>query len=112
RTLKNLGEAPVIYDHERSKKSVVRLRNYYFNQGYFNTRVLFELDTLQYKKAAASYKITTGKPYTYDSLSIAILSPELDSLYKTNKRASVIKKGAQYNATHLDEERDRITSFF
>lgn len=112
RTLKNLGEAPVIYDRERSKKSVVRLRNYYFNQGYFNTRVLFELDTLQYKKAAASYKITTGKPYTYDSLSIAILSPELDSLYKTNKRASVIKKGAQYNATHLDEERDRITSFF
>src|SRR5690606_475158 len=28
-TLKGLGEIPVLYDHERSKKSVVRLRNYY-----------------------------------------------------------------------------------
>jgi len=112
RTLKNLGESPVIYDHERSRKSVLRLRNYYFNQGYFNTKVLFELDTIQHKKASASYKITTGKPYMYDSISIAILSPELDSLYKTNKRATVIKKGQQYNAAHLDEERDRITSFF
>jgi len=112
RTLKNLGEAPVIYDKERTSKSVTKLRNHYFNQGYFNTKVLFELDSLQPKKVKSLYKITTGNPYAYDSISVVVRSPELDSLYKTNRRTSIIKKGEQYNAAKLDEERDRITSFF
>lgn len=112
RTLKDLGEAPVIYDNERTKKSVIRLKNHFFNQGYFNTKITFDLDTLQTRKITAQYKITTGKPYTYDSISIVIRSSELDSLYKTNNRPSIIKKGQQYNSAKLDEERDRITSFF
>src|SRR5690606_11658370 len=97
---------------ERTSKSVTKLRNHYFNQGYFNTKVLFELDSLQPKKVKSLYKITTGNPYAYDSISVVVRSPELDSLYKTNRRTSIIKKGEQYNAAKLDEERDRITSFF
>lgn len=112
RTLKDLGEAPVIYDKERTNKSITKLKNHYFNQGYFNTKVSFELDSLHPKEIKALYKISTGKPYMYDSISVVVHSPQLDSLYKTNKRASIIKKAEQYNATKLDEERDRITSFF
>ena len=48
----------------------------------------------------------------YDSFAVFVKSPELDSLYKTNTRASVVKKGDQYNAAKLDEERERITTFF
>lgn len=110
--LKNLGETPVLYDHERTKKSALRLKNYYFNQGYFNTQVDFELDSLHPKKIATTYKINTDKPYFYDSISVAVQSYELDSLYKEYNRPSLIKKGEQYNAAQLDEERDRITSYF
>lgn len=112
RTLKNLGEAPVIYDNERSKKSIIRLRNHYFNQGYFNTKITYEVDSLKNKKISTTYTVSTGKPYVYDSISVNVASPELDSLYKTNTRASIVKKGNQYNATKLDEERQRITTFF
>lgn len=112
RTLKDLGEAPVLYDGERTNKSIIRLKNHYFNQGYFNTKISYELDSLKNKKIDAFYKINTGKPYVYDSIAVTVHSPELDSLYKTNTRRSIIKKGDQYNATKLDEERERITSFF
>ncbi|MEG1377492.1 MAG: BamA/TamA family outer membrane protein, partial [Myroides sp.] len=61
---------------------------------------------------SAHYTINTGKPYVYDSIAVIVKSPELDSLYKTNTRASVVKKGEQYNAAKLDEERERITTFF
>ncbi len=112
RSLKDLGEAPVIYDEERTRKSVIRLKNHYFNQGYFNTKISYELDSIKHKKISAHYKISTGKPYVYDSIAVVIQSPELDSLYKTNTRASIIKKSDQYNTAKLDEERERITSFF
>lgn len=112
KSLKNLGEAPVIYDNERTKKSATRLKNHYFNQGYFNTKVSFSLDTLKQKQVATTYKINTGTPYFYDSIATTIQSPELAELYNKNRRPSVIKKGNQYNAAKLDEERDRITSYF
>ncbi|WCM42934.1 BamA/TamA family outer membrane protein [Flavobacterium sp. CBA20B-1] len=112
KTLKELGEAPVIFNQERTNKSVIRLKNHYFNQGYFNTKVSYELDSIKPKKISALYKVDTGKAYVYDSIAVMVQSTELDSLYKTNRRASIIKKGAQYNAAKLDEERDRITSFF
>ena len=112
RTLKDLGEAPVIYDNERTKRSVTRLKNHYFNQGYFNTKVRFELDSIKPKKITASYQVQTGKPYFFDSISTTIQSPELKELYPKSRRPSLIKKGDQYNAARLDEERERITSYF
>ena len=112
RTLKDLGETPVIHNQERTNRSLIRLKNHYFNQGYFNTKVLYEADSLQPKKISIKYNITTGKPYVYDSISVTVHSPELDSLYHTNRRQSILKKNDQYNAAKLDEERERITSFF
>src|SRR5690606_36326025 len=64
------------------------------------------------KKINITYNVRTGKPYVYDSIAVTVHSPELDSLYKTNRRQSLLKKNDQYNATKLDEERERITSFF
>lgn len=112
RTLKNLGEAPVIYDNERTKKSAIRLKNHYFNQGYFNTKVSYALDSLKTKKITAKYTVNTDKPYYYDSIATIIQSQELDTLFAKNKRAALIKKGDQYNSKKLDEERDRITTYF
>src|SRR5690606_30021438 len=86
--------------------------NHYFNQGYFNTQVLIELDSLQTKKVKSLYKIITGTPYASDSTSIVVRYPELDSLYTTNRRTSNIKKNDKYNSNKLNKERDRITSFF
>ncbi len=112
RTLKDLGEAPIIYNQERTNRSLIRLKNHFFNQGYFNTKVSYQADSLQSKKINITYNVQTGKPYVYDSIAVTVHSPELDSLYKTNRRQSLLKKNDQYNATKLDEERERITSFF
>src|SRR5690606_26132734 len=112
RTLKDLGEAPTIYNQERTNRSLIRLKNHFFNQGYFNTKVSYQADSLQSKKINITYNVQTGKPYVYDSIAVTVHSPELDSLYKTNRRQSLLKKNDQYNATKIDEERERITSFF
>ena len=111
-TLKNLGETPVLYESERSNRSISRLKNYYFNQGYFNTKIALKVDSSQVKKISTTYDVLTGKPYFYDEITTEIQSIDLDTLYKKNTRPAIIKKGDQYNATKLDEERDRITTYF
>ena len=111
--LKSFGQAPVIFQKERTEKSALRLKNYYFNQGYFNTKISTEIDTLSKpKKAQVQYLVETGKPYLLDSISFLIQSEELVELYGKAANRSLLRKGNQYNAGVLDEERERITTYF
>ncbi len=110
--LKDLGEAPVLFDGEKTKKSALRLKNHFFNQGYFKTKVQYEVDSTQHKKATVRYTIDTDRPYFLDSLSHKIYSEALQPLYEKSLESSLVKSGNQYNAAVLDQERDRITGYF
>lgn len=112
-TMKDFGEAPVIFDSERADRSEIRLKNYFFNQGYFNTTVSKEIDTVsKEKKALVTYKIQTGSPFLLDSISTKINSPELEALYEEKNKITFLHKDDKYNAAVLDRERDRMTTFF
>lgn len=111
-SLKNLGEKPVLLKEDLAKKSTIRLRNYFFNQGYFNTNVSYLIDSLKPKEAVVKYTINTGNPFYIDSLQANVQSKDLKILYNLTEKRSLLKNGMQYNSKILDEERDRITAFF
>lgn len=110
--LKKTGEAPVIVDEAKTKKSITRLNSHYYNAGYFNVKTTYKVDTLPNKRATIKYDIRTGMPYMVDSISTRIATPALDSLYEKTKSESVLLSDVQYNKQNLDDERDRITSNF
>jgi len=110
--LKKTGEPPVLVDVARIKKSSNRLYAYYYKQGFFRAKTSYSIDTLPDKRAIVNYKIETGKPYIIDSITKAISTPVLDSLYSTAKAESLIKKGKQYNEADFAGERERITTHF
>ncbi|UUW10556.1 outer membrane protein assembly factor [Flavobacterium plurextorum] len=110
--LKNTGEAPVIIDTSKTKKSLLRLKYYYFNNGYFNVSTDYTIDSIARKKAQVNYKITTGPGYIIDTIRTKIMTPALDSLYKNNPEASLLKSGNQYKTTDFEEEKNRITTYF
>ena len=110
--LKNTGEAPVIIDTSKTKKSLLRLKSYYFNNGYFKVATNYNIDTVGFKRAKINYNITTGPAYTLDSIRTNISSPALDSLYKTNSDLSLLKSGNQFKTSDFDEEKNRITTYF
>ncbi|MFD2822985.1 BamA/TamA family outer membrane protein [Lacinutrix iliipiscaria] len=109
--LKKTGEAPVILNDARTEKSINRLESYYINNGWFNAKATAKTDTLDNKKAAVNYTVIKGKPYTIDSITTAIDTPVLDSLYETEKHKSFIKK-EQYKTVNFQQERERITDHF
>ena len=110
--LKRTGEPPVIIDKDRADKSLLRLKYYYFNNGFFNVNAAYNIDTLAIKKAKIKYAITPGNAYFLDSLRTTILTPALDSLYQTNKTATFIKSGNQYKTDDFENEKNRITTHF
>lgn len=110
--LKKSGEAPVIIDTVSTRKSTGRLRAYYFNNGFFDTKVGFDVDTLGIKKGKITYTVDRSQPYIIDSLYSHISSPALDSLYKTAVTESYIKPGRRYRTADFDNEKNRLTALF
>lgn len=110
--LKKTGEPPVIIDTAKTNKSVLRLKYYYFNDGFFNVKATYKSDTLSAKKATIKYTVTTGKPYFLDSLKTTIQTPVLDSMFQATKSNCLLKCGKQYKTTYFDTEKNRISDYF
>ncbi|NGY38620.1 BamA/TamA family outer membrane protein [Flavobacterium sp. XN-5] len=110
--LKRTGEAPVIIDTAKTEKSILRLKYYYFNNGFFDVDADYKVDTLGNKKGKIKYEITTGKPYFLDTIQTSITTPALDSIYETIKSNAVIKTGNQYKTIDFNDEKNRVTNHF
>jgi len=106
------GEAPVILDTIKTKQTAQNLEAYFKSKGYFRTTVNFEELLNSNKEATIKYNVNTGKGYIIDSISTNIKSPLLDTLFKKNKSASLIKKGKRYNYKDFEKEAERITTLF
>lgn len=110
--IKRTGEAPVIIDDEITKKSRNRLQSWYFNHGWFNAEVDYEILPTKEKKGEIEYYVTTHEPYIVDSIRQRFGSTVIDSLYNARKAESIIQPGVQYRTLDFNEERDRLTTLF
>lgn len=110
--LKTVGQAPVIYDKQKTKKTLARLDSYYFHNGYFNAKSSFRTDSIKENRAKVEYSITTGELYTLDTIKYRIESQALDSLYRVSKRRSFLETKKPYKTSDLESEKSRITELF
>ena len=108
--LKNTGEAPVIVNEDKTKRSVRRLKDYYINNGWFDVEADFEIEKNDNKRAEITYNVETKHPFLIDSISDVIKSPIIDSLYQNIKKNAVVKTGEQYRTSNFEQERDRIST--
>jgi outer membrane protein assembly factor BamA len=107
--LKKTGEAPVIVNEDKTKRSVKRLEDYYINNGWFDVKATSNINRKENKRAAIEYLVETGAPYAIDSISEKIKSPVIDSLYKKIKKNGFIKRNEQYKSSNFGLERSRIS---
>ena len=108
--LRKTGEAPIILDEEKTKKSVKRLQDYYINNGWFNVKTSYDIKKGQDKRANIEYQVKTGTPFIIDSISEKVKSPIIDSLYQNIKSNTLIKSNEQYKTSNFEQERDRISN--
>lgn len=113
--LKNIGQAPVIFDPEKAKSSVNYLKSYYRSIGYFNVNISNTAiyDSIkENKKVKVAYEIYTGERYFLDSLRTAIASKEIDSVYQKYSPQTFLKAKNPYLLSDFNSERNRLTDLF
>ena len=110
--LKNSGEAPVFLDSSSIQKNVNRLKQFYTNKGYFDTKVFSKNSLGIDRKAEVKYFIEPGNQYTIESITKKINSSALDSLYESSLTESLIQKGYPFEIDRFEAERSRLINLF
>ncbi len=111
--LKKNGEAPVIIDTAKTRRSLERLKAYYGSKGYFNSSGSYAIENNKRKqRAGINYRLALGEPYIIDSISKEITSKAIDSIYELHADQSFIKTNKQFDLSDFNNERERLTTLF
>ena len=109
RTLRQMGEAPVVYDTLQAQLTCQDLQQALQNKGYLDAQVELFVDKKSRKKLDAVYVLHPGKPYYVRELDFEIEDSLIEQTLK--KRPWLLHQGMQFNVETLAEERRQITQY-
>jgi len=107
--LTKFSERPVWLKESAIEKSQKNLRDYFWNQGYFNAETEAKITIDHNKNASVTYKVKPKSPYLLGKLDTQISSKLIDSIYQKNKSKTLLKSGERFITSNLEKERFRIT---
>lgn len=110
--LENTGEAPALAEKETAQRSANRLQSWYWNQGWFNSKVDFEIIPKENQRAEVEYRVALNQAYQVDSILTRISSVVADSIYQDYRKESILQPGQQYSTENFNAERERIANLF
>lgn len=109
RTIRNIGQAPVIYSPSLTQQSKNQLVKQLQNQGYLNAvgDTLLQEDKSG-KKMKVTYVLKGGTPYTIKDYEYAISDTTIARILGIIPSTPLLNKGDFYDIDMLEEERLRI----
>lgn len=109
RTLKSMGEAPVIFDSTATARTCEDLRLALCNKGYLMAYVDATTKTKGKKKVNVTYTLHPGLPYHIRLIRRDIRDTAIAHIIGDDTH-SLLSEGMQFDANKLDEERKRIVN--
>lgn len=109
RTLRRLGDAPVIYDEEETIRTTEEMTKAVQNMGYMGATVE-PIRQVKKKKMKLAYKVNAGKPYKVRTLRYDIQDDKIKEYMQQDSTATLLSEGMYFDVNVLDAERQRITN--
>ena len=107
RTLRRMGEEPVLYDSVQARLSAEDLTVAMQNMGYMNATV--DVDKkVKGKKLTLNYQLHPGDPYIIDQFNYDIEDSIIGKVLASHLNTDT-KRPRQFTVTSLDDERKRLT---
>ena len=106
--LKNIGEAPMVYDSIARLNTASQLGLHYFNLGYYGAKVT-TYESIKGKRATAHYEVQTGPAFLAHSYFITSTSRRIDSTLKFFE--PTYSTGSPIDAEKLEIERLAINNY-
>lgn len=104
--VRTIGEPPVLLDTVLAHNSLIPMRQYLANKGYFNSDVKSSVIRKK-SRAKVVYTTITTTPFTFGGISREIEDDTIRRIVLSSN--SLLKQGDQYDAYLMTSERDRIT---
>lgn len=112
RTLRAMGEEPVVFDSIQSEESSKSLCSELQNKGYLGAYVKLKKHYKRKKKVDISYVLYPGERYFIQSIKYDIQDSLLAKFAEiTDESKRLLHQNMQFNASLLDNERKRITEY-
>jgi len=111
RSLRKIGEAPVVYEELLTQRSAMALERYLFSKGYFDSEV--ETRTMSKgRKIKTIYSIRPNQAYRINSYTAEVdpRDPFHMLIYDALPQ-SAVQIGDKFDTNLLDEERSRLVSW-
>ena len=107
RTLRRMGEEPVLYDSVQARLSSEDLTVAMQNMGYMNATVDVE-KKVKGKKLTLNYLLHPGNPYIIDRFNYEIEDSVIERVLAPHLKKDT-ERPRQFTVTSLDDERKRLT---
>lgn len=111
KTLKKIGDPPVIYNSSLTSLTVDQLKRLLENRGYINAKVQSNLTTKE-KKASVEYLISANTPYRLRNYKVNFKNESLLTEIASDTSKSLIRQDMLFNTDVFNAERERIASKF
>ena len=109
RWLRNIGQAPVIYNPELTEASAKQLQQALINRGYLEAKVIPDTISTGHKKIKVNYDIIPGSPHYIYSISYDIPDTAIQKLILSDTAALHLHAGIPFDRNTLDNDRASIT---
>ncbi|ADV44311.1 BamA/TamA family outer membrane protein [Bacteroides helcogenes] len=109
RTLRRLGDAPVIYSDKETERTIEEMTKAVQNMGYMGA-IVESMREVKKKKMKLVYKVTAGKPYRVRMLKYNIQDDRIQRYMQQDSTKTLLSEGMPFDVNILDEERQRITN--
>lgn len=110
RTLKRIGEEPVVYKREEADRSCTELKLAMQNLGYLSGRVEL-MEFYKKHKVTLTYWLHPGEVYRVDSIRREIADTTIARKLEAIMDESLLKPNMVLNINTLDKERERISNY-
>ena len=109
RTLRNIGEAPRVYNDTLTQRSSEAMRLALVNQGYLKAQVDSKIDYEEHK-AKVCYYAHPGRLYSVKSVRYLCMDTMMLGHILEDSVNSMLKAGMPFDANVLNDERSRLAS--
>jgi len=103
------GEPPVLFEDENIDLTIKRMKNYLFQNGYFISNISHTKDIYN-KKINIDYTVQLNRQYQFGTITFPKKNKGIYNVINFYKTESVLKEGAPFSTTQLDEERERLVN--
>ncbi len=115
--IRDIGEPPALYNYYSLQQDSINLRNLYFANGFFKTKIeikvkdtTFKNNPFYYPKAKVTFQIEEGPASIIDTLDYTINDIKVEEIYARHLSKSLLIKGENYSHDKMGKERERIAA--